>query len=98
MTELFNKVIFIADKKTSMRLATAEWDAIDMICHRENVKRNRLIELINERKNPQIGLTCSVRLFTVVYFHQLLLLKQKNYTSASEQSCEPIFEAINGIL
>lgn len=98
MTKLFNKVIFISKKKTSMRLATAEWEAIDIICQRENIKRNDLIEKINERKNAQLGLTCSVRLFTIIYFHRLLLDKQQNYISESNQLYAPIYAAIDGIL
>lgn len=31
MAELINKVIFIANKKTSMRLAAAEWKALEII-------------------------------------------------------------------
>lgn len=46
-----------------MRLANAEWEAIDSICKRENIKRNNLLEMINARKDAKMGLTCSVRLF-----------------------------------
>lgn len=98
MTKLLNKVIFISKKKTSMRLAVAEWDAIDAICQRENIKRNDLIEKINEHKNIQLGLTCSVRLFTIIYFHHLLLDKQRNYVSSTNPIYSPIFAAIRGIL
>lgn len=49
MTELSSKVIFIDKRKTSMRLANAEWEAIDSICKRENIKRNNLLEMINAR-------------------------------------------------
>lgn len=98
MTKLFNKVIFISKRKTSMRLAAAEWEAIDIICQRENIKRNDLIETINKRKNAQLGLTCSVRMFSIIYFHQLLLDKQQNFSSSSNQFCTPIYAAIEGIL
>ena len=47
MTELSSKVIFIDKRKTSMRLANAEWEAIDSICKRENIKRNNLLAIIN---------------------------------------------------
>lgn len=97
MAELQNKVVFLSDKKTSIRLAVAEWDAVDNICARENIKRNDLIETINRRKDPTIGLTCSVRLFTIIYFYQLLVYKQQNYASNAKLE-NPIFEAINGIL
>lgn len=93
MTQLLSKVIFINHHKTSMRLAAAEWDAVDNICKRENIKRNTLINLINSRKNTQLGLTCSVRLFSLIYFYQLLIKNHKE-----KQPISPIFAAIKGII
>ena len=97
MTELSNKVIFINNHKTSMRLANAEWEAIDNICKRENIKRNTLIEMISARKNTQLGLTCSVRLFSLIYYYQLLL-KHPIKTTQENNNTSPIFEAIRGII
>lgn len=37
MASLSNRVISIYNRKTSMRLAPAEWEAIDTICRRENI-------------------------------------------------------------
>lgn len=97
MTELSNKVIFIDNHKTSMRLANAEWEAIDNICKRENIKRNTLIEMINARKNSQLGLTCSVRLFSLIYYYQMLSKYQiKNKKNSNLTT--PIFDAIRGII
>lgn len=73
MTKLTNKVISIFDKKTSMRLAAKEWNAVDDICKREHIKRKKLFELIAENKDPKLGFTSSVRLFTITYMHNLLL-------------------------
>lgn len=64
MTELSSKVIFIDKRKTSMRLANAEWEAIDSICKRENIKRNNLLEMINARKDAKMGLPAPS-----VFFH-----------------------------
>ncbi len=93
MTQLSNKVIFINKHKTSMRLANAEWEAIDSICKRENIKRNNLLEMINARKDSKMGLTCSVRLFSLIYYYHLSTenTKDNNFTS-------PIFNAIKGII
>lgn len=96
MAQLSSKVIFISNKKTSMRLAVAEWKALDIICERENIKRNNLIEMISCKKDQKMGLTCSVRLFSTIYFYHLLT-EQQNYTSATNIE-NPIFRAINGIL
>lgn len=99
MAELVSKVINLSNKKTSMRLADAEWDALDAICKRENIKRNNLLELINENKDKNMGLTCSVRLFSVIYFYHLLKeSKQPNYSSTNVKPVSPIFNAIKGIL
>lgn len=72
MTKLANRVISVFNRKTSMRLAMPEWHAVDAICHRERIRRKKLFELIEENKDPNIGFTCSVRLFTIAYMHNLL--------------------------
>lgn len=98
MIKLLNKVVFIANKKTSMRLASVEWEAIEVICQNENIKRNDLIEEINRYKDPGLGLTCSVRLFTIIYFHQLLIEIQKNPRTKTNPFKSPIYAAIDGII
>lgn len=84
MTELSSKVIFIDKRKTSMRLANAEWEAIDSICKRENIKRNNLLEMINARKDAKMGLTCSVRLFSL---NILLSFVDQRTHAQSRQFC-----------
>ncbi|MBP3687225.1 MAG: ribbon-helix-helix domain-containing protein [Alphaproteobacteria bacterium] len=99
MAELTSKVIFISTKKTSMRLANAEWEAIDTICKRENIKRNNLLEMININKDKKMGLTCAVRLFCVSYFYSLLTdTPRPNYSGTISTQATPIFKAIKGIL
>jgi len=71
MTRLVNRVVSIYDRKTSMRLALEEWTAFDDICSREHLKRKKLLEMIEDNKKQNLGLTCYVRLFTIVYMHQL---------------------------
>ena len=53
MASLSNRVISIYNRKTSMRLAPAEWEAIDTICRRENIKRKKLFELIDANKDEK---------------------------------------------
>ena len=72
MTKLTNRVISVFDKKTSMRLANPEWVAVDNICKKEHIKRKKLFELIAANKDPKLGLTCSVRLFTITYMYNLI--------------------------
>lgn len=99
MAILTSKVIFLSDKKTSMRLAAAEWEAIDIICKRENIKRNSLLEMINRSRNKKMGLTCAVRLFSLVYLYQMLNETQcQNYTFPALKAETAILKAINEIL
>lgn len=51
-----------------MRLCTIEWEALDEICERENISRNKLIEKIEGDKDKEFGLAYSTRLFMVQYF------------------------------
>lgn len=99
MTKLITKIITLNDRKTSMRLAQAEWEAVDLICKKENIYRKDLIEMIAEAKDSRISLTSTVRLFAIVYFYQLQKLKDMpNYSSLTQQSEEPIFCAIKSIV
>ena len=97
MVQLINKVIVISNKKTTMRLAKAEWEALDAICEQENIKRNFLIDMINQSKNKNMGLTCCVRLFSVIYFYRSLIKKKYSYINHENQSTQ-IFDAINSIM
>lgn len=81
MTTLTNRVISVHNKKTSMRLAKAEWGILDNICLYEKIKRRTLIEIINENKDPKLGLTPSVRLFSLIYLH---LKSNKNYSNSAK--------------
>ena len=93
MASLSNRVISIYNRKTSMRLAPAEWEAIDTIC-RENIKRKKLFELIDANKDEKMGLTSSVRLFSLIYYRKSFLSQMTSDSSRSS----PIFEAIKGIV
>lgn len=79
-----------------MRLARAEWIAIETICKRENIKRKKLFELIDTNRDSKMGLTSSVRLFSIIYYCNSVAHKQQK---ASQDSfyC-PIFDAISGII
>ena len=94
MASLSNRVISIYNRKTSMRLAPAEWEAIDTICRRENNKRKKLFELIDANKDEKMGLTSSVRLFSLIYYRKSFLCQMTSDASRSS----PIFEAIKGIV
>lgn len=95
MPSLTNRVISIYNKKTSMRLAPIEWEALDAICQREHIARKKLFELIDTNKDSRLGLTSSVRLFSIIYYRNFAKYKQ-SYDSDTFYS--PIFEAIRGII
>lgn len=95
MTTLKNRVISIDNRKTSMRLALEEWNAFDDICRREGLKRKKLLEIIEENKSPSIGLTCSVRLFTLAYIHEFAKNAGFNFShSKSNKTIYHIFDLI----
>ena len=70
MTELSSRVITIHQRKTTMRLCKSEWDALKDICKREKINRKMLLEMIESHKDPKLGLTPSIRLFSLVYLHE----------------------------
>jgi len=96
MTTLKNRVISIYNRKTSMRLALEEWTAFDDICRREGLKRKQLLELIEKNKSKELGLTGSVRVFTLAYMHQFAKLSGFNtQTNKETQNIYQIFNMIS---
>jgi len=85
MTILNSKIININNHKTSLRLALGEWEAIDIICNIENIKRNSLFELININRNTNLNLTSSIRLFCISYLLNESL-KPQNYKKISKNN------------
>lgn len=96
MTSLSNRVVSIYDRKTSMRLAPAEWQALETICKREKIKRKKLLELIDTNRDLRLGLTSSVRLFSIIYYCNSVANKKKD--NNQDAFYNPIFDAINGII
>lgn len=85
MTILLNRVISVCERKTSMRLAKSEWYILDRICVRENLRRNQLLQLIDQHRDKNIGLTPAVRLFSLLYLHDLAR-RNLNYSYAPDNS------------
>ncbi len=75
MTKLINKIISLNKRRTSMRLADSEWEAMDEICRYENISRNKLIENIEFCKDKDLGLSCCTRLFLLAYYKNNAQLK-----------------------
>lgn len=69
MTILTRRVISVFDKKTSMRLAQSEWYILQNICQNEKITRKTLLEMIEQKRDKQLGLTAAVRLFTLLYLY-----------------------------
>ena len=96
MAILQSKIILLENKKTSIRLAKEEWEAIETIAQKENIKRNSLIEQISLIKSKNISLTSSIRLFSIIYFYtELINLQKQNKNNTNHLS---ISEAIHGII
>ena len=69
MTKLVNKILFINNRRTSMRLCLTEWKLIDEICKKEQIARNDFIEIIENNNQTGLGLTYYTRLFIMSYFY-----------------------------
>jgi len=69
MTTFINKVITVNSKKTSMRLTMFEWKILDSICRNEKIKRKTLLELVEQNRDVDTGLTPAVRLFSLMYVY-----------------------------
>ncbi len=85
MTTLLNRIILVNAHKTSMRLTTSEWYILDRICIRENLKRGQLLELIDTKRSSNCGLTQAVRLFSLLYLHNLAR-RDQNYSYAPDDT------------
>ena len=72
MTNFTKRVINLCGKRTSIRLSETEWQTLENICRRENMRRNALLSLIALHKAKGIGFTPAVRLFMLAYLHKLL--------------------------
>ncbi|MBQ8750262.1 MAG: ribbon-helix-helix domain-containing protein [Alphaproteobacteria bacterium] len=92
MSKLTSKVVDIHKRRTSIRLTPAEWRAIDTICEKEKINRKKLFELIETNKDTKLGLTSSIRLFTITYYRNSYI----NIISPTpaKQIYSPVFEAI----
>lgn len=97
MTELNSRVITIHKRKTTMRLCKNEWDALKDICKREHINRKLLFEMIESRKDPKLGLTPSIRLFSLVYYHDLskALLERPHKPDTTYKSISRIIDKIS---
>ncbi len=69
MTKLVSKILFINNRRTSMRLCLTEWRLIDEICKNERIARNDFIEIIENNNHSGLGLTYYTRLFIMTYFY-----------------------------
>ena len=99
MPTLINKVIHVDNRVTSIRLAEAEWDALELIARQENIKKTQLLRLIDNNRNAKMCFTAAVRLFALIYLHDWLEdTRHPNYQSSKIKPMSPIFKAIKGIL
>jgi predicted DNA-binding ribbon-helix-helix protein len=97
MAAISNRVVTIYNHKTSIRLAPAEWEAIDSICERERIPRKMLFELIAFNKDEKLGIASSIRLFMVIYYKNALQMDYQPSVS-DDDFVNPVFEAIKGIV
>jgi len=71
MSKLTNKIIRLNNRRTSIRLCESEWTALEDLCKKENLRRNALINILDNKKNKELTLTGTIRLFAISYYHRL---------------------------
>ncbi|MDE2230061.1 MAG: ribbon-helix-helix domain-containing protein [Alphaproteobacteria bacterium] len=64
---LVNRNVTVAGHRTSIRLEPAMWEALGMVCQRENKTMNELVTTIARNRN-QSTLTAAIRVFLLTYF------------------------------
>ena len=67
LSTLVNRNVFVAARRTSVRLEPAMWDAFAEICRREELSQHELCGLIDERRHAS-SLTAAIRVFILNYF------------------------------
>lgn len=68
MLKLVNRVVSVNGRRTSMRMCTKEWLALEDVCKKEKITKNQLLGMIEETGKNTLGLTYSTRLFIIAYF------------------------------
>ncbi|HEV2264964.1 MAG TPA: ribbon-helix-helix domain-containing protein [Stellaceae bacterium] len=64
---LVNRNVTVEGHRTSIRLEPAMWEALNMVCKRENKNLNELVTTIARSRN-QSTLTAAIRVFLLTYF------------------------------
>jgi len=64
---LVNRNVTVEGHRTSIRLEPAMWEALTMVCKRENKSLNELVTTIARSRN-QSTLTAAIRVFLLTYF------------------------------
>jgi len=64
---LVNRNVTVDGHRTSIRLEPAMWQALNMVCQRENKALNELVTMIARSRN-QSTLTAGIRVFLLTYF------------------------------
>ncbi|HLO49646.1 MAG TPA: ribbon-helix-helix domain-containing protein [Kamptonema sp.] len=62
--------VYIAGKRTSIRLEEEMWQALADVAERENIAKDDLLNLISEFKQPNSSFTSATRAFLLTYFRE----------------------------
>jgi predicted DNA-binding ribbon-helix-helix protein len=64
---LVNRNVTVRDRRTSMRLERAMWEALHEICRREGRRLNELVTEIDAQRSES-SLTAAIRVYLLRYF------------------------------
>jgi predicted DNA-binding ribbon-helix-helix protein len=81
-----SKNVFIGEQRTSVRLETVEWDALDEICRDLNCRLRDLCLEIFSTKAEDRSFTSALRVYTLSYFRKKAqLVKREDVTAGGLQ-------------
>jgi len=69
-SRLISKNVVIKGHRTSLRLESGMWEAMDDLCALEGLTRDGLCDLVEESHEGQ-NRSSAIRAFVVTYFHEL---------------------------
>jgi len=69
MSTVKSRNVILDDRRTSLRLELAIWDALEEICAREGITLNQLCMRVERQRGPR-SLAAAIRVYALQYFRE----------------------------
>lgn len=70
MTTLVSRNVVVDGRRTSMRLEPEMWDALEEVCHHEDITISEFCSIV-DRNRGESGLTAATRVCLLLYFRNV---------------------------